>query len=93
MNPLGAGDRETFRAPAALRQWRHVVPFNESSYEQTPVMREALEMVVHLTHDGERRRDEIANIIVRIASEIRFDATELANVTLSAMAESARKKD
>jgi hypothetical protein len=67
------------------------VSFNESSYEQTRVMRDALEMVVRLTQDGQYRRDEIAKIIFRIADQITFDATALANLTLSEMAEMARK--
>jgi hypothetical protein len=67
------------------------MPFNESSYEQTHVMRDALEKVVRLTHDGEYRRDEIAKIIVRIASEMTFDATALANLTLAELADAARK--
>jgi hypothetical protein len=65
--------------------------FNESSYEQTRIMRDALEMVVRLTQDGEYRRDEIANIIFRIADEITFDPMALANLTLSEMADTARK--
>jgi hypothetical protein len=67
------------------------VPFNESSYEQTRIMRDALERVVRLTYDGEYRRDEIAKIIIRIASQITFDSTALANLTLSEMADTARK--
>jgi hypothetical protein len=54
-------------------------------------MRDALERVVRLTHDGEYRRDEIAKIIIRIASQITFDSTALANLTLSEMADTARK--
>jgi hypothetical protein len=67
------------------------VSFNESSYEQTRVMRDALEMVVRLTQEGECRRDEISKIIFRIADQITFDAMALANLTLSEMAETARK--
>jgi hypothetical protein len=67
------------------------VSFNESSYEQTRVMRDALEIVVRLTQDGEDRRDEISKMIFRIADQITFDATALANLTLSEMAETARK--
>jgi hypothetical protein len=65
--------------------------FNEPTDEQTRIMRDALEMVVRLTQDGEYRRDEIAKIIFRIADEITFDAMALANVTLSEMADAARK--
>jgi hypothetical protein len=68
-----------------------VVPFNESSYEQTRIARDATEMVVRLTRDGEDRRDEIARIIFRIADQMTFDATALANLTLAEMADSARK--
>jgi hypothetical protein len=67
------------------------VSFNESSYEQTRVMRDALEMVVRLTQEGECRRDEISKIIFRIADQITFDAMALANLTLSEMAEIARQ--
>jgi hypothetical protein len=67
------------------------VPVNESSYERTRIMRDAVEMVVRLTQDGEHRRDEIAKIIVRIATEITLDAPALANLTLSEMADTARK--
>jgi hypothetical protein len=80
-----------YRAPAALRQWSRVVTFNKSSYERTRIMRDALEMVVRLTQDGEHRRDEITKIIVRIATEINLDATALANLTLAEMADEARK--
>jgi hypothetical protein len=65
--------------------------FNESSYEQTQTIREALEMVVRLTKDGEDRRAEISKIIFRIADQMTFDATALANLTLSEMAHSTRK--
>jgi hypothetical protein len=65
--------------------------FNESSYEQTPVVRDALEMVVRLTQQGECRRDEISKIIFRIADQTTFDAMALANLTLSEMAEIARQ--
>jgi hypothetical protein len=65
--------------------------FNESSYEQTRVMRDAVEMVVRLTQDGEHRRDEIAIILFRIADQMTFDAPALANLTLSEMADTARK--
>jgi hypothetical protein len=68
-----------------------VMSFNESSYEQTRVMRDALEMVVRLTQDGEYRRDEISRIIFRIADQITFDSMALANLTLSEMADAARK--
>ena|ERR1700722_18859356 len=43
--------------------------FSESSYQQTSVMRDAVEMVVRLTQEGEHRRDEIARIIFRIVSD------------------------
>jgi hypothetical protein len=65
--------------------------FNESSYEQTRVVRDALEMVVRLTQQGECRRDEISKIIFRIADQTTFDAMALANLTLSEMAEIARQ--
>jgi hypothetical protein len=48
-------------------------------------------MVVRFTQDGEDRRDEISKIIFRTADQITFDATALANLTLSEMAEMARK--
>jgi hypothetical protein len=67
------------------------VTFNESSYQQTRVVRDAIEMVVRLTDHGEDRRDEIAKIIFRIADQITFDATALANLTLSEMADAARR--
>ncbi|HEY4926097.1 MAG TPA: hypothetical protein VII20_16930 [Roseiarcus sp.] len=66
--------------------------FNESSYEQTRIMRDAVEMVVRLTQEGEHRRDEIAKIIFRIADQMTFDAPALANLTLCEMADEARKK-
>jgi hypothetical protein len=67
------------------------VPFNESSYEQTSVMREALEAVVRQVPNGDVRRDEIARIILRIAGAITLDPMALANLTLSEMADRARK--
>ena len=54
-------------------------------------MRDAIEMVVRLTEHGEDRRDKIARIVFRIADQITFDATALANLTLSEMAEKVRK--
>jgi hypothetical protein len=67
------------------------MPFNECSYEQTDVMREALETVVRDTVGGEYRREEIAKIVLRIASEITLDATALANLTRAEMSDAARK--
>jgi hypothetical protein len=67
------------------------VPFNESSYEQTSVMREALETVVRQVPYGEHRRDEIARIILRIAVAITLDPVALTNLTLSEMAGRVRK--
>ena len=55
-------------------------------------MRDAVEMVVRLTQEGEHRRDEIAKIIFRIADQMTFDAPALANLTLCEMADEARKK-
>jgi hypothetical protein len=81
------------RAPAALRPWSQVVSLNEYSYEQTRVMRDAIEMVVRLTKDGAERRDEISLIIVRIADQTTFDANALANLTLAEMAERAGPLD
>jgi hypothetical protein len=49
-------------------------------------MRDALEIVVRLTQGGEDRRDQISKMIFRIADQITFDATALANLTLSEMA-------
>jgi hypothetical protein len=65
--------------------------FNESSYEQTRIMQDALEMAVRLTENGDARRSEIAEIILSIASDQRYDASALANLALAEMAESSRK--
>jgi hypothetical protein len=54
-------------------------------------VRDALEMVVRLTQQGECGRDEISKIIFRIADQTTFDAMALANLTLSEMAEIARQ--
>jgi hypothetical protein len=55
------------------------VSFNESSYEQTRVMRDALEIVVRLTQDGEDRRDEISKMIFRIADQITLSSVKNAD--------------
>jgi hypothetical protein len=67
------------------------VTFNDLSYEQTRIAREAVEMVVRLTKNGEDRRDEIAKIAFRLAYQIEHSATALANLTLMEMAEISRK--
>lgn len=61
--------------------------FNESSYEQTPAMRQAVDIVAGQIKDGEHRRDEIAKVVLSISSEANFDAVALANLTLAKMAE------
>jgi hypothetical protein len=65
--------------------------FNESSYEQTRVMQDALEMAVRLTENGDARRSEIADVILNIANQHSYDASALANLALAEMAESSRK--
>jgi hypothetical protein len=60
--------------------------FNESSYEQTPAMRQAVDIVAGQIKDGEHRRDEIAKVVLSISSEANFDAVALANLTLAKMA-------
>jgi hypothetical protein len=65
--------------------------YNESSYEQTRVMQDAVEMVVRLTQDGDKRRTEIAKIILSIADFDNYDAPALANLAIAAMAEGVRK--
>ena len=54
-------------APAASRQWGRVMTFNDFSYEQTRVVRDAVEMAVRPLVDGEHRRIEIAKVILSIA--------------------------
>ena len=65
--------------------------FNESSYEQTRIMQDALEMAVRLTENGDARRSEIADIILNIANQRGYDAPALANLALAEMAGSSRK--
>jgi hypothetical protein len=67
------------------------MPYNESSYEQTSIMRAAIEMVMRLTKDGNKRRDEVANVVLSIADRGDHDAHTLAILAIEAMAEPARK--
>jgi hypothetical protein len=67
------------------------VSFNESSYEQTRVVRDAVEMAVRLLQGGEDRRDEIATVIFRVAHYETFDAPALANLAIETMTEADRK--
>jgi hypothetical protein len=90
-NPRCRRQRDQTALPPHPGHWSRVVPFNESSYEQTRIIRDAIEMVVRLTEYGDDRRDEIAKVVFRIADQITFDSTALANLTLSEMAETARK--
>jgi hypothetical protein len=78
-------------APAELRQWSRAVSLHEFSYEQTRIVRDATEMVVRLTRNGEDRREKIDSVVFRIAKELSFDAALLANLTLADMAQTARK--
>jgi hypothetical protein len=66
------------------------VSFNESSYEQTRVVRDAVEMAVRLL-TGDDRRDEIASVIFRIANYESFDAPTLANLAIETVTEADRK--
>jgi hypothetical protein len=44
-------------------------------------------MVVRLTQDGDKRRTEIAKIVLSIANFDPYDAPALANLAIAAMAE------
>jgi hypothetical protein len=61
--------------------------FNDSSYEQTPAMRQAVDIVAGQIKDGEHRRDEIAKIVLSISKEGNFDAVALANLARAIFAE------
>jgi hypothetical protein len=61
--------------------------YNESSYEQTSIIQAAIEMVARLRKDGNRHRDEIVRVVLKIANEADHDANTLANLAISAMAE------
>jgi hypothetical protein len=65
--------------------------YNESSYEQTRIMRDAVEIAVRLTPGGDGRRDEVVRVILNIANQDNYDAPALANLAIAAMAEAARK--
>jgi hypothetical protein len=65
--------------------------FSEFSYEQTRIMRDAVELVVRLLDRGEDRREEIAKLVLLMVGQTPFDATALANLTLSEMTGMARK--
>lgn len=65
--------------------------FNESTYEQTPAMRDAIAIVVKGTRGGEYRRKEIADIVLSIANEATFDAVAMANLTFLRMARPRRE--
>jgi hypothetical protein len=68
-----------------------VVPFNEPSYDKTLIIRDATEMVVRLTKHGQERHDEISRVVFRLADQVTYSATALANLTLIEMAEAALK--
>jgi hypothetical protein len=67
------------------------VSFDESRYEQTRVVRDAVEMAVRLLQGYEDRRDEIASVIFRIPNHEMFAAPTLANLAIETMTESDRK--
>jgi hypothetical protein len=65
--------------------------YNESSYERTSVMRSAIEMVLRLTKDGDKRRDEVAKVVLSIADQGDCDAHTLAILAIEAMSEPSQK--
>jgi hypothetical protein len=68
------------------------MPENPVSYEQTRVMREAVEMATRLIQGGKERRQEIATIIFGIHDHKKHDASSLANLAVKAVAEADGKK-
>jgi hypothetical protein len=89
--PRRRRQRDQTALPAASRLWSRRVSYNESSYEQTRIIRDAVEMVVRLTSHGEGRRDEIAKIVLSIADHENYEASALANLAIAAMADASRK--
>jgi hypothetical protein len=65
--------------------------YNESSYEQTRIIRDAVEMAVRLTPGGDGRRDEVVRVILKIANQDNYDASALASLAITAMTEVSRK--
>ena len=65
--------------------------YNESSYHRTGVMHAAVEMVMRLSKDGERQRDEIVKLVLEIADEADHDVNTLAHLAMAAIAEPQRK--
>ena len=64
---------------------------NEISFEQTIVMRAAIQMGLDRDGDeGEGRRAEVARVVPSIANECDHDAATLASLTLERMAEMER---
>ena len=64
--------------------------YNESSYHQTSVMRAAVVMVMRLSKNGERKRDEVVKVVLEIADEADHDAYTLAHLAMAAIAEPQR---
>jgi hypothetical protein len=65
---------------------------NPASYEQTRVMRDAVEMATRLIEGGQERREEIAKVIFGIHDHKKHDASSLANLAVKTVTEADRKK-
>jgi hypothetical protein len=62
------------------------------TYEQTVVMREAIDLVAaSLGPDGDNRRNEIAEVVLGLENYDDHDAAMLAQLTLAKMADRERK--
>jgi hypothetical protein len=65
--------------------------YNDSSYEQSSVMRAAIEMVMRVSQNGDKQRDEVIKVVLKIADEGDHDANALANLAITAMSEPQRR--
>ena len=69
------------------------MPRSESSFRKTTIVRVAIQMVLDQDGDeGERRRADVARVVLNVASEAEYDAATLATLTLERMAMMERRR-
>jgi hypothetical protein len=62
------------------------MPYNEFDFEQTAAMRAAIDMVVAVLGDTfDRRRTEVAQIVINLANQADYNAPTLATMVLDAL--------
>jgi hypothetical protein len=69
------------------------VPGRESSLRKITTVRVAIQMVLDQDGDeGERRRADVARIVLNVAGEAQYDAATLASLALERMATEERRR-